>query len=378
MAHIRKHSRRGKDGGRRAAYEVRYRDPSRRERSRTFPRRIDAERFAATIDTDVAHGQYIDPILGKMSFADFSREWLVTTGHLKPKTREGYESILRTHLLPAFGDQPIAKIRPVEVGQFFSGLAAAGMSVSRLRQTKSVLKLIFDEAVRNGYLARIPVEAIRLPSPQRREMSVLSPSQISLLASKVPERYEALIFLLAYGGLRWGEATALRRGRFNVLRGRVEVMEAVSDVSGVLHFGSIKTHQVRSVALPSFLRDLLAEHLSRFVVDDVDALVFTTTNGTNLRIGNFRRRVWWPALDAAGLPRSVRIHDLRHTCASMLISKGANAKAIQQHLGHSSITVTFDVYGHLLPGDQDRIAAALDETYNLVRIPLTKGDEDRV
>jgi hypothetical protein len=71
-----------------------------------------------------------------------------------------------------------------------------------------------------------------------------------------------LIFLLAYGGLRWGEATALRRGRFNVLRGRVEVVEAVSEVSGVLHFGSTKTHQVRSVALPAFLRDSLVKHLN--------------------------------------------------------------------------------------------------------------------
>lgn len=96
--------------------------------------------------------------------------------------------------------------------QFFSGLAAGGMSVSRMRQTKNVLKRIFDEAVRNGYLARTPVEAIRLPGPQRREMSVLSPSQVSLVASNFPERYAALIFLLAYGGLRWGEATALRRG----------------------------------------------------------------------------------------------------------------------------------------------------------------------
>jgi len=370
MAHIRKVSRTGKGGGRRMAYEVRYRDPARRERSRTFARKVDAERFVSTIETDVARGQYIDPLLGKMFFGEFAREWLATTGHLKPKTQEGYESILRTHLLPAFGDQPIAKVRPVEVGRFFSGLAAGGMSVSRMRQTKNVLKRIFDEAVRNGYLARTPVEAIRLPSPQRREMSVLSPSQVSLLASNVPERYEALIFLLAYGGLRWGEATASRRGRFNVLRGRVEVMEAVSEVNGVLHFGSTKTHQVRSVVLPSFLRDLLTQHLSRFVEDDVKALVFTTKNSMNLRIGNFRRRVWWPALESAGIPRSVRIHDLRHTCASMLIARGAHAKAIQQHLGHSSISVTFDVYGHLLPDEQDRIAAALDQTYDAAQTHL--------
>ena len=128
--------------------------PTRRERSKTFERKVDAELFVATIETDVARGQYIDPLLGKMFFGEFAHEWLATTGHLKPKTREGYESILRTHLLPAFGDRPIGKVRPVDVGQFFLGLAEHGMSVSRMRQTKNVLKRIFDEAVRNGYLAR--------------------------------------------------------------------------------------------------------------------------------------------------------------------------------------------------------------------------------
>ena len=82
--------------------------------------------------------------------------------------------------------------------------------------------------------------------------------------------------------------------------------------------------------------------------------------------------MWWPALESAGIPRSVRIHDLRHTCASMLIARGAHAKAIQQHLGHSSITVTFDVYGHLLPDEQDRIAAALDQTYDAAQTRLKR------
>ena len=364
MAHIRKVSRTGKGGGRRVAYEVRYRDPARRERSRTFARRVDAERFVATIETDVVRGQYIDPQLGRISFGEFAREWFATTGHLRPKTRVGYESLLRTHLLPNFGDQPIGKVRPVDVGRFFSNLAESGMSPSRMRQTKNVLKLIFDEAVRNGYVARTPVEAVRLPRPQKREMSVLSPDQVSLLASNVPERYEALIFLLAYGGLRWGEVAALRRGRFNELKSRVEVLEAVSEVNGALYFGPTKTGQVRSVAIPVFLRNLLAVHLTNFVNEIPDALVFTTQNDATLRIGNFRRRVWWPALDESELPRSVRIHDLRHTCASMLIARGANAKAIQQHLGHSSITVTFDVYGHLLPDEQERIAVVLDEAYD--------------
>jgi integrase len=101
------------------------------------------------------------------------------------------------------------------------------------------------------------------------------------------------------------------------------VLEAVSEVNGALYFGPTKTGQVRSVSsFPAFLRNLLTAHLTNFVKEIPDALVFTTQNDATPRIGNFRRRVWWPALDGFELPRSVRIHDLRHTCASMLIAGG--------------------------------------------------------
>lgn len=96
------------------------------------------------------------------------------------------------------------------------------------------------------------------------------------------------------------------------------------------------------------------------MTDDPDALVFTTQEGSPLRNSNFRRRVWQPALTDAGLPHGLRIHDLRHTCASLLIAQGAHPKAVQVHLGHSSISVTMDRYGHLFPSDMEALAAALD------------------
>jgi integrase len=141
----------------------------------------------------------------------------------------------------------------------------------------------------------------------------------------------------------------------------VEVAESLSEVDGRLIFGPTKTHQARQTALPQALTDTLAAHIDKYVEEDREALVFTAPEGGPLRIPNFRRRVWWAALDETELSRAVRIHDLRHTCASLLIAQGAHPKAIQQHLGHSSISVTFDRYGHLFPDDQDRLAAALDE-----------------
>ncbi len=165
--------------------------------------------------------------------------------------------------------------------------------------------------------------------------------------------------MLAYGGLRWGEAAALRRGRCDPQRSRIEVAESLADVEGHLYFGATKNHRSRMVAIPRFLRDRLATHLARQVPDDPEALVFTSPNGAPLRNSNFRRQVWYQAVEETGLPEDLRIHDLRHTCASLLAAAGANPKAVQVHLGHSSITVTMDRYTHLFPSDVDDLVRRL-------------------
>jgi integrase len=162
--------------------------------------------------------------------------------------------------------------------------------------------------------------------------------------------------------LRWGEAAAIRRRRGDLLRGRLEVAESLAEVGAALHFGPTKTHQCRAVTLPRFLRTMLGQHLED-VPTDPDALVFTAPGGGPLRLTNFRRRVWVPALRAAHLPERFRIHDLRHTCASLLIAWGEHPKKIQEHLGHSSIQVTMDRYGHLFPDENERLADALEATY---------------
>ncbi|HDH26429.1 MAG TPA: site-specific integrase, partial [Actinobacteria bacterium] len=112
---------------------------------------------------------------------------------------------------------------------------------------------------------------------------------------------------------------------------------------------------------PGFLTDLLGDHLDRHVADDPDELVFTTPAGTPMRNSNFRRQVWYPAIEEAALPPGLRIHDLRHTCASLLAAAGATPKAVQVHLGHSSITVTMDRYTHLFPSDVDTLIRRLDD-----------------
>jgi integrase len=192
-------------------------------------------------------------------------------------------------------------------------------------------------------------------------MLFLSAEEVERLASAIRDPYATLVYLLAYGGLRWGEAAALRRRRCQLARSRIEVAESLAEVRGTLHFGPTKTHRRRLVTIPGFLRDSMAEHLDQHVPDTPDALVFTSPEGLPLRNSNFRRRIWHPAVERADLPKGLRIHDLRHTCVSLLIAQGAHPKAAQIHLGHSSITVTMDRYGHLFPSELETLAAALDD-----------------
>lgn len=359
MAHIRKL---GKE-----RWQARYIDPTGRERAKAFPRESDAKAFLATVEESKLRGGWIDPSLARVPLREWAERWMGTVVHLKPKTRVGYESLLRNHVSPTFGAVPIGRIEQLEVRDWVARLTKEGLSPSRIRQAYQVLSAMLKAAVASGYLARTPCIGIKLPRANKREMRFLTAEEVERLAQAAAAPYGTLVYLLAYGGLRWGEAAALRRGRCNLLRSRIEVVQSLAEVGGALYFAPTKTYQARSVVIPAFLRDLLADHLAHQVPADPEALVFTAGNGAPLRNSNFRRRVWHRALDAAGLPRSIRIHDLRHTCAALLVAQQAHPLAVMQHLGHSSITVTMDIYGHLFPDEKERIAESLDAAWRAAR-----------
>jgi integrase len=361
-------------------WKARYRnprDPS-KELSQTFTRKADAEGWLTARLAEIQRGEWVDPRRGKTSLGEWADRWFKSRAALKPTTRAGYEALLRNQILPRFGSQPLARIQPIDVSEWVAKLTSDGLSSSRTRQAYHLLGQIMAAAVRSGYIAKTPCVGVRLPKPTRSEMRFLGATDVERLASRTDSRYVALVRLLAYGGPRWGEAAALRRGRCNLLRARIEIAESLADVGGKLYFGPTKTYQTRTLALPRFLRDDLAKHMQN-VADDPDALVFTSPDGGPLRLPNFRRRVWFPALERAGLGR-LRIHDLRHTAAALLIAQGAHPKAVQTHLGHSSITVTMDRYGHLFPDDMDRLADALDAAHAeaLAAPPRPDGDLARL
>ena len=228
-----------------------------------------------------------------------------------------------------------------------------------------MLGQILDAAVSGGRLHRNPAQGLRRPRIVEREMTFLSAAELERLASEVPDPYGVLVRFLGWTGLRIGEAAALRVGRLDLLARRVEVVEAATEVNGWLAWGPTKTGERRTVPLPRFLADQLGAYLADRP-HGPDALVFGMPQGGPLRASKWGERYFRPAVRAAGLPEDLRVHDLRHTAASLAIRENASVKIVQAMLGHRSATQTLDRCGHLYPSDLDALAERLDQAHAAV------------
>ena len=342
-------------------YRARFEGPDRRWHSRTFDRRVDAERWLADQLSTMHRGQWVDPGAGLVAFSVYTTAWLETKSRIKEKTREGYRSLLRSRILPTFGTARLVAIDRPMVGTWVRSMLDEGLSPSRIRQAHQCLAAILQEAVDDGRIGRNPARRVELPRLSQPEHRYLTAEQVARLADAMPKAaHLTIVYVLAYGGLRWGELAALRRGRVNVLKRQLIIKEAVSEISGRLVFGTTKTHLTRSVHLPSSVAEMLGRHLEN-VENDSQALVFTAPRGGPLRYSNTRKAVWNPARERAGADLiEVTPHDLRHTCASLMRAAGADVKAIQQQLGHRNATVTLNTYTHLFEGDLAEVMDRLD------------------
>ena len=356
-------------------WKARYRDPQGRQRSKTFDRKGDAEKFLATVVTDMGRGDWIDPQLSRVTFKEWADAWWATTVHLRPSTRKGYSTALGARIRPTFDAVPIGSIDRSVVKEFIAELVARPLAPKTIANTALVLRLVLQEAVEGGAIRENPATKLKLPLTRRQEPRFLTAEEVARLVDATRDPYGFLILFAAYTGLRSSELCGLRVGKLDVLRGRVEVSETLMQVRGKTVIGPTKSDRTRSVPLPAFLRDEAAaflafrrEQLGRTL--EPDDLVFTpiaTANGVTrtefLYAESIRRYILKPALAGAGLPTEVRTHDLRHTCASLLISLGAHPRAIMERLGHSDISVTLNVYGHLFPSLEEKLTDGLDELY---------------
>lgn len=354
-------------GGYEARWTVVVEGGRRAWRGKTFARERDAQRFLNHVQVDLERGDYIDPQLGRTVFSEVAIDWVATKPGRKLATRLGYEAILRNHVLPILGHRPVQSISKTTIRQLIADMETSGAGPGTVRGTiRSVVKPVLDLAVEQNMIRANPAVGLKLAASPRSEALFLNAEEVNVLAGEMEESYGVIVLFAAYTGLRFGEIAALRVKNLDLLRGRVTVAESVSEVVGHgLIYGPTKTYQTRVVSLPTFLRVPLANYVGPRA-GQPDALVFVAANGGPLRHGNFYGRRFKPAVRRA-LPErlhGLRFHDLRHTCASLLINEtNANPKAIQARLGHSSIQVTFDRYGHLFPGLDEQLTDKLDGVY---------------
>lgn len=338
-------------------YRVRYRDPDRRSREKAgFGRKKDAEEYLASVTVATVRGEYVDPTMARATIRELGVAWLAAQSHLKPSSLRALEIAWRVHVAPVWGTRRVGDVRHSQVQTWVTGLPGSATTVLR---AYGVLAGILDVAVKDRRISTNPARGVNLPRKGKKPRAYLTARQVELLASKAD--YPALVLLLAYTGLRWGEATGLRVKHLDMLKRRLRVEENAVKVGAVVIVGTPKSHEVRSVPFPKFLSTWLAKACEGKTRDQ---LVFGD-GVTHLR-AMYGRRPWFEKAVVAAqavekdFPR-VTIHDLRHTAASLAISSGANVKAVQRMLGHASAAMTLDTYADLFDDDLDAVSKALDD-----------------
>lgn len=349
-----------KDGGK--SYRVCWWDVGGTQRSKTFRRRDHADRYKREVEHQKDTGTYLDPNLGKVPLAKFYEHFMKTSPPDAASTRSLYNMHFRLYLNPGLGRAPINSLTMPQIKTFLAELSESGRGDPTVSAVHRLLRRLLSVAVEEGRIHSNPALGIKRPAQTRTEMHFLEPAQVASLADAVPARYRALIFFLAYTGTRIGEAAAIRVKHVDLLKRTLLIEEASKEVDGKVFTGPTKTRQKRSVALPASVAEMLTLHIAEFSdPTEPKALVFSSPRGEQLRQKAFRARVMKPALERAGLPSAIRTHDLRHTAVAIAIQAGLHAKQIQDMLGHSSIQITFDTYGHVFDLLHVEASARLDE-----------------
>ncbi len=344
-------------GGKR--YRVRYRKPDNSQTDkRGFKTKKDAELFLASVEVAKSRGSYVDPSRSRVTVADWMAIWLATRTDLRPSTMDRVEGIARRNIVPALGSIALGDLNRLGVQEWASKLSAH-QSPWSVRKIVNVLSGALQLAVEDGRITANPAARLKLPKVSKSQKRYLTHQQVHALADAVDERSQGhglAVLVLAYCGLRWGELAGLRVADVDIARRRLEIRQTMIEVNGYLQASTPKTYEERSIPVPSFVLELVALAIEGRPDGDP---VFIGARGGVLRNRVFRRGSFDQAAVAIGVA-GLTPHELRHTCASLSISAGANVKALQRMLGHSSAKETLDTYSDLFDDDLDGVASALD------------------
>jgi integrase len=341
-----------------------------------YPTKKAAQDGRDLLRAEQLRGDQLVPRGGTITLDDWLDEWWpgYEAGLTKPSARISAAGIIRRYVRPMLGHMALQDVDEHVVRRWVADLLAGRTAVSKprrlapktVRNAHGQLHRVMVDAVRRKLIRANPCQGTDLPDPSRDEQRFLTEAEAERLLAAVPERWRTLILLLLLTGLRWGEAVGLRVGKVDLANRRLVVAQQLQELNtgpeGIVYVAPKSKRSRRTVAFPG----RLAEALHPLVAGHQrDALVFRAAEGGPVRYRHFYRRIWLPTLKRSKL-EGLRLHDLRHTHATWLISAGVPILAISRRLGHATISITMDLYGHLLPEVDDSIIASLDGTLDKI------------
>ena len=343
-------------------YRVRYRTPGRGQTDkRGFRTKREAEAFAAIVEVAKIRGEYIAPSLGRASVGALAPDWLARKRYATaPSHYRMLESAWRVHVQPHWVAVGVADIDQLSVEAWIAGMVRKGAGASTVLRAHGVLSGILADAVKAKRLAVNPAKGVvNLPHKSAKRRIYLSADDVHRLAGESGQ-HRALVLVLAYCGLRWGEAVALRVADVEFLRRRLSVSENAVQLSVDHAVGPTKGRKARSVPVPAFVLDELSVQCRGKASGD---LVFPGPDGGYLPRPKSSGG-WFAGAVKRAKVQAITPHDLRHTCASLSISAGVNVLALRRMLGHTSAKVTLDTYADLFDDDLDAVAVTLHSRYS--------------
>lgn len=334
-----------------------------------------ADKMAQALQ-ELRKGTYVEP--AQTTFGEWLDKWLTSykKGQLKPSTYESYETMVNVHIKPALGKIPMAKLQAHMLQAFYNeklekGRAdgKGGLSTRMVRYLHVIIRQALQQAVKEGLLPRNVADATSPPTVKNKEMRPLTQEELlAFFEAARTDRLFAAYVLAATTGLRRGELLGLCWDCVDLEQGIITVKRqllVLKDGLTLEETTKSKSGKRSIVLTDDAIRELKA-HRKRQLQEKLllgeayqdNGLVFCREDGTPLDPREFTKR-FQRYLKKAGLPK-VRLHDLRHTHASLLLARGVHPKIVQERLGHSSITMTLDLYSHLVPGLQEAAAATLN------------------
>jgi integrase len=333
----------------------------------------DAQKYLNGKLREIDLGTFIEP--SAVTVSEYLDQWLQAAA--KPRVRERtytwYIDLLKWYVRPTLGDKKLSSVRPLDVQALYSSLQEKGLSAKTIRHVHTTLSTAFTQAVRWRLLVQNPALMVKPPRQVRKEMQALSPEEAArFLAAASQDKWAVLFALALTTGMRPEEYLGLQWKDVEVEKGTVTVQRTLiwRRKGGGWYFSEPKTSRSRrTIPLPASIVQSIREHRRRQAEQRLKAgpkyqnndLVFATAEGSPLMPRNLLSRHFKPTLKRAELPKSIRLYDLRHSCATLLLAAGENPKVVSERLGHSGIAMTLDVYSHVLPSMQQAAAEKLEK-----------------